>query len=118
MLASEIYAIPTNGNGWRLLPSGDYVKLGNNVKLGNGVTLGDYVTLGNGVTFITSPLAVQGPRYLMVNVAKGIIQAGCQVHTFAHWQEHVEAIGKLHGCSDEDCKAYRVIVDFIVKAGE
>ena len=41
MTVEEIYAIPPNGDGWRLLPSGDWVKLGDGVKLGNGVTLGD-----------------------------------------------------------------------------
>ena len=56
MTTQEIYALPVNGNGWRVLPSGNYVKLGNgvtlgnDVKLGNYVTLGDYVTLGNYVT--------------------------------------------------------------------
>ena len=49
MTTQEIYALPVNGNGWRVLPSGNYVKLGNYVTLGDYVTLGNYVTLGDGV---------------------------------------------------------------------
>ena len=37
MFASEIYATPVNGNGWRLLPSGNHVKLGDSVTLGGQV---------------------------------------------------------------------------------
>jgi UDP-3-O-[3-hydroxymyristoyl] glucosamine N-acyltransferase len=50
MTTEEIYALPVNGNGWRVLPSGNYVKLGKGVKLGDGVKLGNYVTLGDEVT--------------------------------------------------------------------
>ena len=49
MTAQEIYAITPDERGWRKLPSGVFVKLGDGVKLGNGVTLGNYVTLGDGV---------------------------------------------------------------------
>ena len=50
MTTEEIYAIALNKGGWRVLPSGDGVKLGYGVKLGDGVTLGDGVKLGNWVT--------------------------------------------------------------------
>lgn len=47
MTAQEIYNIVPDKNGWRKLPSGVFVKLG------NGVELGDRVTLGNDVTSLT-----------------------------------------------------------------
>jgi len=49
MTAEEIYALPVNQYGWRVLPTGYWVKLGNEVTLGNWVKLGDGVTLGDGV---------------------------------------------------------------------
>ena len=49
MKVEEIYAITPDKNGWRVLPNGDRVKLGDWVKLGNDVTLSDGVTLGNEV---------------------------------------------------------------------
>ena len=49
MTVKEIYAIQPDNNGWRVLPNG------NQVFLGNGVTLGDFVTLGNGRTMLLSP---------------------------------------------------------------
>jgi NDP-sugar pyrophosphorylase family protein len=50
MKIEEIYAITPDSQGWRKLPSGAYVKLGNDVTVGNNVTLGYGVTLGNSVT--------------------------------------------------------------------
>ena len=48
--AKEIYAIAPDAYGWRKLPSGNNVKLGDDVTLGNNVKLGNNVTLGCGVT--------------------------------------------------------------------
>jgi len=50
MEVKDIYSIKPDQYGWRRLPSGDWVKLGDRVKLGDGVTLGDWVKLGDGVT--------------------------------------------------------------------
>ena len=47
MTIKEIYAIPANGAGWRVLPSGNWVKLGDGVTLGDDVKLGNGVKLGN-----------------------------------------------------------------------
>jgi hypothetical protein len=49
MTTAELYAIPVQQNGWRVLPTGNYVTLGNCVKLGDGVKLGNYVKLATGV---------------------------------------------------------------------
>jgi hypothetical protein len=47
MTTQELYSIRPNEYGWRRLPNGNCVKLGNDVKLGNCVTLGNDVKLGN-----------------------------------------------------------------------
>ena len=96
MTIDEIYEIPVNGQGWRVLPNGNYV------------------TLGDGVTLEHSPIAVQGPYYLVTLVGPNTIQAGCQIHSFAHWLENVESIGKDAGVSEADCVIYRRIIEFIV----
>jgi hypothetical protein len=49
MTIKELYAIPVNDSGWRVLPKGNYVTLGEGVKMGEGVRLGNYVKLGDGV---------------------------------------------------------------------
>jgi acyl-[acyl carrier protein]--UDP-N-acetylglucosamine O-acyltransferase len=55
MKIEEIYLIIPDKDGWRRLPNGNnvtlgnWVILGNDVKLGNDVTLGNRVTLGNDV---------------------------------------------------------------------
>jgi hypothetical protein len=50
MTVEEIYALPVNQYGWRVFPTGNWVKLGDGVKLGDRVTLGPWVKLGDGVT--------------------------------------------------------------------
>jgi len=102
------------GDGVKL---GDWVKLGDGVTLGNWVTLGDGVTLGDRVKWNTSPLTVQGSRHLAVNTAPGIIQIGCQTHSFEHWQEHVLGIAKMHGYTKKQAEEYKRIVEFIVANG-
>ena len=37
MTTEEIYSLPTDGDGWRKLPTGNRVKLGDDVTLGDGV---------------------------------------------------------------------------------
>ena len=48
MTTEEIYAIKPDAFGWRRLPSGNYVILGDGVRLGNYVRLGNGVSLGDG----------------------------------------------------------------------
>ncbi len=50
MTVEELYALPVNGDGWRVLANGNWVKLGDGVTLGDEVTLGNRVTLGDEVT--------------------------------------------------------------------
>ena len=50
MTTKQLYDITPDSDGWRQLPNGNYVKLGNCVTLGDGVKLGNYVKLGKGVT--------------------------------------------------------------------
>ena len=123
MTTEQIYSIPVDGKGWRVLPSGNYVKLGDEVKLGNYVTLGsyvtlgDYVTLGNGVTLAASPLAVQGTKHLAVNTGAGLIQIGCHTRTFAQWIADYEQVGTDEGYSKDQIAEYKRIIDFIVANG-
>ena len=35
MTVEEIYAIPINGDGWRLLPDGKWLKIGAGAKIGD-----------------------------------------------------------------------------------
>ena len=56
MTIEEIYAIPVNGEGWRILPNGNKVRLGQNVtapygingaQIGNGARIGNEAQIGN-----------------------------------------------------------------------
>ena len=115
MKIKEIYEIVPESNGWRKLPDGncvklgdyvtlgnsvtlgDYVKLGNDVKLGdyvklgNGVKLGDYVTLGNNVKlsdyviFKQTPLQIQCHPYPVYPFSSTEIGVGCVVHSIDYW---------------------------------
>ena len=107
MTIEEIYAIPLNGAGWRVLPNGNWVKLGNGVKLGNEVKLGDEVTLTK------TPLAVQGSRHLATHAQPGILQIGCLVLPLAEWQARYAEIGKENGYPEEEIAEYARIIEFI-----
>jgi carbonic anhydrase/acetyltransferase-like protein (isoleucine patch superfamily) len=63
MTIDEIYAIPVDGEGWRVLPNGNHVRLGLNVvwpakdvnsrigdysSIGDNSRIGDYSSIGNG----------------------------------------------------------------------
>ena len=50
MKIEEIYKIVPDENGWRLLPDGKSIRLGNRVSLGNWVLLGNWVSLGDRVS--------------------------------------------------------------------
>ena len=105
MTTEQIYSIPVDGKGWRVLPSGSYVTLG------NGVTLGNYVKLA------ASPLAVQGTKHLAVNTGAGLIQIGCHTRTFAQWIADYEQVGTDEGYSKDQIAEYKRIIDFIVANG-
>lgn len=99
MTVQEIYAIPPDRDGWRVLPSG------------NGVRL------GNGVTLHSTPLAVQGTKHLATNGEPGTIQIGCLVKTFSQWKRHYKEIGQVEGYSVEQIAEYGKIIDFIIENG-
>ena len=40
----ELFAIPADGDGWRLLPDG------NRASIGNGASIGDGASIGNGAS--------------------------------------------------------------------
>ena len=58
MTIEEIYSIPTNGEGWRLLPNGKRVKFGTNIRwtgtkidatVGDWAKVGDCAKVGGGI---------------------------------------------------------------------
>ena len=91
MKIKEIYEIVPESNGWRKLPDGncvklgDYVTLSDNVTLGNYVKLSDYVTLGNGVIFKQTPLQIQCHPYPVYPFSSTEIGVGCVVHSIDYW---------------------------------
>jgi hypothetical protein len=114
MTTEELYAIPVNGDGWRILPNGNGVTLGDGVTLGNYVTLGNDVKLGYGVKLGFTPLAVQGSRHLAGIYEPGFLQIGCHKHPIAQWLSHGESIGKVEGYTPEQVEEYRKIIDFLI----
>ena len=93
-----------------MLPSGNYVKLGNYVTLGNDVKLGNYVTLGNDVKLGI----VCGSMHIAYVSSPGVISIGCQVHPFAHWTAHVLKIADEHGYTKAQALEYQRIVAFLI----
>ena len=131
MTLEEIYAIPMNGNGWRVLPNGNWLHIGTNVKseidlaeigsyakIGSGAEIGSYAKLAEKSVHEKSPLAVQGSRHLAGNYQTGMIQVGCQLHTFEFWLANYETIGQEAEYSEAEIKEYKAIIDFLVANGK
>lgn len=115
MTLEEIYAIPMNGNGWRVLPVGKNVKFGIRITWpGNNIdaSVGDYARIGK------SPLYIQGTKPAACISAPDIISIGCQTHAFSHWQEHVITIALENGYIREEAREYKAIVDFMIVNGK
>ena len=74
MTVEEIYALPINQYGWRVLPTGNWVKLGNGVTLGNGVKLSE------------TPCQVQCHPYGVYPHSTDRIGVGCIVREIAYWE--------------------------------
>ena len=73
MTIEEIYAIASNAEGWRVLPNG------------NGVKLGDGVKLGNWVTYKKTPLQIQCHPYIVYPHSPRRIGVGCVMHDIDYW---------------------------------
>ena len=95
---------------------------GNAWVFGDAWVYGDARVFGDawvyGDAWKTTPLLVQGTKHTATNCKHGFIAIGCQVHTFAHWQTHVESIARSHGYTEVEVAEYRSIVDFMVKVGK
>jgi hypothetical protein len=108
--------------------SGDAIVSGNAQVFGDAWVSGDALVFGNarvygnarvfGDGWKTTPLLVQGSKHTATNCKHGYIAIGCQIHTFAHWQTHVESIAREHGYTEVEVAEYRSIVDFMVKFGK
>jgi len=53
----ELFAIPADGDGWRLLPDGNWASIGyygasigDGARIGNGASIGDGASIGNGAS--------------------------------------------------------------------
>ena len=128
MTIDEIYALPVDDDGWRILPNGYRVNLGDGVKLGDwvwlrdgvdvgdGVTLGDWVTLGNdGVSFAFSPLQIQGSRHLLYVAGPSVIGIGCERHSAEWWLENYELEGRENGYTDAQIAEYKHWLDAAIE---
>ena len=129
MKIAEIYAIPVDKDGWRLLPGGNRLMIGPNVQapdginlsiIGQGVSIGEGASIGQGVRigeraeFKKSPLAVQGSRGIAIQHSPGKIAVECEVHTYAQWKRHYKSIGKANGYTPEEIEEYGRILDFLI----
>ena len=130
MKIEEIYAIPTNGDRWRLLPNGNNLLIGANVSapygfdiasIGEWARIGEGARIGDKVQWLKSPLAVQGTRHLVTNCAPGQINIGCHIFTFEKFQQATPAeraeFQIANGYTPEECAEYIKIVEFVIANG-
>ena len=129
MKIAEIYAIPVDEDGWRLLPGGNRLMIGPNVQAPDGINLsfigdgarigeraiiGERARIGDGAEFKKSPLAVQGSRGIAIQHSPGKIAVECEVHTYAQWKRRYKSIGKANGYTPEEIEEYGRILDFMI----
>jgi hypothetical protein len=89
---------------------------------GNASVYGNARVCGNawvsGDAWETSPLYIQGSKHAATNAKYGHIAIGCEVHTFAEWQEQFQAIGKANGYTEAEIAEYKMIIDLFCKLGK
>ena len=142
MRIEEIYAIPADGDGWRLLPNGNKLMLGDNVQapygldiasigawarigarasIGEGASIGAGASIPSKIKWDFSPLAVQGTRHIVTNCAPGQINIGCKFFTFKEFQESTPkertAYQLAEGYTPKQCAEYIRIVEFVISNG-
>ena len=57
-----------------------------------------------------APLVMTGSKHLVVHHAPGHIAVGCECHTYAHWQEHIEKIGRDNDYTKTQIAEYKTLV--------
>jgi len=116
MTAEEIYTVPIDVYGWRVLPSGNDVKLGDGVTLGDDVKLGEKVKLGNdGLDYPSSPLQIQGSRNLLYVAGPSYIGIGCVRHRSKWWLVNYVKVGKRNGYTPAQIAEYKQWLDIAVQ---
>ena len=110
MTIDEIYALPVDDDGWRILPNGYRVKVGDGVRLGDWVTLGD-----DGLSFAFSPLQIQGSRHLLYVAGPSVIGIGCERHSAEWWLENYELEGRENGYTDAQIAEYKHWLDAAIE---
>ena len=104
MTIDEIYALPVDDDGWRILPNGYRVKLG------------DWVWLGDdGLSFAFSPLQIQGSRHLLYVAGPSVIGIGCERHSAEWWLENYELEGRENGYTDAQIAEYKHWLDAAIE---
>ena len=119
----ELFAIPVNGDGWRVLPDGDrasigdWARIGDWASIGNEAQIGNEARIGDWARFQKSPLAVQGTRHLVTQHSAGMIAVGCEVHTNEEWLANFREIGKKNGYTEAEIEEYGKILRFVIENG-
>ena len=143
----ELFALPIDGDGWRLLPDGTRAmigaraSIGERASIGAWATIGAWASIGTGASigerasigawatigawamigerarFDSSPLAVQGSRHLVTQHSAGTIAVGCEVHTAEGWLKYGERIGAKNDYTPSEIEEYRKIIAFVAANG-
>jgi NDP-sugar pyrophosphorylase family protein len=107
------------GNAW---VSGGALVYGNASVYGNARVFGNAQVYGHawvtGDAWETSPLYIQGSKHAATNAKYGHIAIGCEVHTFAEWQEQFQIIGEANGYTEAEIAEYKMIIDLFCKLGK
>ena len=119
----ELFALPIDGDGWRLLPDGTRAMIGARASIGERASIGAWATIGawamigERARFDSSPLAVQGSRHLVTQHSAGTIAVGCEVHTAEGWLKYGERIGAKNDYTPSEIEEYRKIIAFVAANG-
>ena len=123
---AEILACKPNKYGWRTLPDGNGVKIGDSVEIGDGakigtdVEIGNYVEIGNGVEINQTPTYIQGSRFFMSQVTTDglTIQSGCLTKPLSWWRENIRRCAERHKYTPEQVEEYAAYIDLFTRLAE
>ena len=119
----ELFALPIDGDGWRLLPDGAWARIGDGASIGEWARIGERASIGavarigESARFDNSPLAVQGSRHLVTQHSAGKIAVGCEVHTAEEWLKYAEQIGAKNSYTPSEIEEYLKIIAFVTANG-
>ena len=94
--------------------SGNAGVSGNAWVYGNAKVSGNVWVHGNAICTRTPFTCVLTNDY--ITVTDRHVAIGCEQHTFKHWLKHIEDIGKKYRYTEQEIKAYKVIVFQMIEA--